>query len=267
MADIRIGVQLSSLRLPFQKALYTAASLGAQAVEIDARNELRPRDLSETGARQIRKLMSDFNLKVCAVRFATKRSYDDPEHLDARVEATKDAMTLARRLGCEFVINQLGGCLASEMDDDALAVSPPYGHLLGVLSDLGRFGQHSGAMLLAETGSEPPERLKKLLSELPESSIGVDFNPGQLIVNGFSSTDAVRELGRDIMHVHTVDAVRDLARGRGLEVQLGRGSVDFPNLLGLLEEWGYRGFFTVQRSGDGNPIRVVADAIEYLKNV
>ncbi len=39
----------------------------------------------------------------------------------------------------------------------------------------------------------------------------------------------------------------NLARGRGLDVPLGRGSVDYPALLGSLEERGYRGYFTIQR--------------------
>ena len=42
MLQIRIGVELASLRLPFKKGLLTARELGADAVEIDARQELRP---------------------------------------------------------------------------------------------------------------------------------------------------------------------------------------------------------------------------------
>ena len=53
MLHVNIGIQLASLRQPFKKALHTAASLGAEAVEIDARNESWLRELSQTGLRQL----------------------------------------------------------------------------------------------------------------------------------------------------------------------------------------------------------------------
>ena len=41
--------------------------LGAEAVEIDARNELRPEEMSQTGVRQLRKMLEDLNLRVSAI--------------------------------------------------------------------------------------------------------------------------------------------------------------------------------------------------------
>jgi sugar phosphate isomerase/epimerase len=69
------------------------------------------------------------------------------------------------------------------------------------------------------------------------------------------------------MHVHATDGVRDLARGRGLEVHLGRGSVDFPALLGVLAERGYRGYFTVQRDGADDPMIELGQAVQYLRSL
>ena len=56
MLQLRIGIQLSSLGQPFKKALLTAARLGAQAVEIDARGEIQPREMTRTAVRQVRKM-------------------------------------------------------------------------------------------------------------------------------------------------------------------------------------------------------------------
>ena len=105
--QIKIGIQLSSLRQPFKKALHTAARLGARGVEIDARSEIRPDQLSQTGLRQIRKMLEDLDLRVCAVGFRTRRGYHVAEDLDARVAATKRAMKLAYDLGAELVTNQV----------------------------------------------------------------------------------------------------------------------------------------------------------------
>ena len=76
MLELKVGIQLASLQLPFKKALHIAAELGANGIEIDARNDLKPQDLSRTGLRQLRKTLDDRNLRVCAIGFQTRRGYD-----------------------------------------------------------------------------------------------------------------------------------------------------------------------------------------------
>lgn len=260
MLELKVGIQLASLRLPFRKALHTAAELGADGVEIDARNELKPQDLSRTGLRQLRKTLDDRNLRVCAVGFQTRRGYDVLEDLDRRVEATKQAMQFAYDLGASVVINQVG----------QIPTEPggaKWDLLMQVLTDLGRHGQRVGAMLAAETGAEDATTLRQLLDALPQGSIGVNLDPGNLIVNGFSASDAARQLGAHVMHVHAKDGVRDLAQGRGLETQLGRGAVDFPEILGTLEEHEYRGYFTIERQHANDPVLEVGQAVQYLRSL
>lgn len=260
MQQINIGIQLASLRQPFKKALHTAARLGARCVEIDARNEVVPRDMSQTGLRQVRKMLEDLNLRVAAIRFRTERGYQASELLDRRVAATKDAMKLAYLLGAPVVVNQVGTVPPESTGHE-------WGTLTDALTDLGRYGQHVGAFLAAETGTESGADLKRLLSALPAGFIAVDLNPGNLIINGFSPREAVEQLGQYILHVHARDGVRDLAQGRGLEVALGRGSADFHELLGLLEEHTYRGPVTIERHSAEDPVREIGVAVQYLQNL
>jgi sugar phosphate isomerase/epimerase len=258
--ELKVGVQLASLQLPFRKALHTAAELGADGVEIDARNDLKPQDLSHTGLRQLRKTLDDRNLRVCAVGFQTRRGYEILEDLDRRVEATKQAMQFAYDLGASVVINQVGQ-IPTEPG------GPQWELLVQVLTDLGRFGQRVGAMLAVETGAEDAATLRQLLDALPQGSIGINLDPGNLIVNGFSASDAAKQLGEHVMHVHAKDGVRDLAQGRGLETQLGRGAVDFPEILAILEEHEYRGYFTIERQRASNPVLEVGQAVQYLRHL
>src|SRR6476620_7882921 len=95
---VKIGIQTRSLRQPIRQALITAARLGAAGVEIDARSELRPHDVSRTGIREFHKLMDDMNLRVAAVAFPTRRGYDVPDDLERRVLATQEAMRFAADL-------------------------------------------------------------------------------------------------------------------------------------------------------------------------
>ena len=259
MLRIRLGVELVCLKQPLKKALHTAADLGADAVEIDARTMLRPTDLSDTALRQIRKMLDDLNLRVCAIGFPTRRGYHVAEELDRRIEATKAAMQMAWRLGAPVVVNQIGQIPADESSAD-------WRTLIEALSDLGRHGQHVGAMLAARTGREEAPELVRLINALPLGSLQVDFDPGALIVNGFSASEAIVELAPYVAHVHARDGTRDLARGRGIETPLGRGSVDFPNLLGVLEEHDYRGYFTIERNSD-DPQEEIRMAVRYLRNI
>lgn len=260
MLQLKVGIQLTCLREPFKKSLETAARLGANAVEIDARSQLQPRELSQTGLRQIRKLLDDFELKVCAVRFQTRRGYDVIEDLDRRIEATKEVMQMAYKLGAPVVVNQIGRVPAE-------SEGPQWDLLLQALTDLGRFGQHAGSLIAAKTGTEEGSDLLRLIEAAPAGLVGVDFDPGSLLIHGFSPQAAIDALAGHVLHVHVRDAVRDLAQGRGLEVPLGRGSVDFPQILGRLEEHGYRGYFTVERRQSEDPITEIGQAVQYLKNL
>lgn len=260
MPEVKIGIQLASLRMPLKKALHAAAQLGASGVEIDARSGIRPQDLSDTGRRQLRKMLDDLNLRVAAVRFRTNRGYDVPDDLDRRMSATKEAMKFAYSLGANVLVNQVGFIPES--------IEAPAADLLrACLCDLARYGQHVGTILAAETGAEPGELLAKFLSSLPESALGITFNPGNLILNGFSVEQALPACCPLTMLVHAKDGVRDSARRRGVEVPLGRGSAEFPQILGMLEERQYKGWFVIEREECEDPVTEIGYAVQFLRNL
>ncbi|HUY92704.1 MAG TPA: sugar phosphate isomerase/epimerase family protein [Pirellulales bacterium] len=260
MPPLKIAVDLSCLHLPFKQALLAAKRLGAAAVEIDARGEINPQALSQSGRRQLRKLLDDLDLRVAAVSFRTRRGYDVPHDLQRRIEATKRAMEFAYSLGASLVVNSIGR--VPEKSE-----GPAWTTLIEALADLGGYGQHVGASLAAETGGESGADLARLLAALPPGSLAVCLNPGNLIINGFSPLDAIQALGADIRYVHAKDGVRDLAQGRGIETPLGRGAADFPALCGALEEHGYRGYWTIQRERAENPLAEIGQAVSYLQSL
>ena len=260
MLQIRVGVELASLRQPFKKALLTARELGAEAVEIDIRGELKPDDLTHTGVRHVRKMLEDLNLRVSAVTFRTRRGYATQDDLDARIDATKRALKLAYDLGTNVLVNHIGR-VPPETDTAATST------LLQALTDIGRHGQRVGAMFAAETGTESGADLAALIARLPPGAIGVDFNPASLILHGHSPREAAAALAPHVLHLHATDATRDLALGRGIEVPLGQGSADLPEILALLEEQQYRGYLTIARHDTNTPLADIRQALEFLRNL
>ena len=255
---LKIGVEIAGLRLPLKKALRAAAQLGVEAVQIDARGEITPRELSQTGLRQLRKMLEDLRLRVSAVAFRTRRGYDTTADLEPRIAATKAAMEFAHALGAGVVVNHVGRVPADQE-------SQPWRTLVEVLGELGRHGHRVGALLAAETGTESGEDLARLLAALPQRAIGVDLDPANLVMGGFSPLEAVAVLGPSILHVHATDAVSEPAAGRGTRAALGHGTADFPALLAALDEHRYQGYLTVTHHAAADPVEETAQAVRYLR--
>ena len=89
-------------------------------------------------------------------------------------------------------------------------------------------------------------------------------SPGQA---GHSPSEAVELLGAHILHVHACDAILETSTRRTTEVELGRGSADFPELLGMLTEFNFRGWATIERRESPNPIPEIENAVAYLRNL
>lgn len=257
---IKIGIQTRSLRQPLRQALTTAASLGAAGVELDARTELRPSEISQTGLRELLKLLSDRNLRVSAVAFPTRRGFGVPDDLERRVLAAQEAMRFAANLRSEVVIVRVGR-VPAEADDAAFI------RHVEALTALGICGERLGVRLAIQTADASPQDLLRLLKALPAQSTGIDLHPSGLIRGGHSTHEAVELLGPHVLHVHACDAVRDVASRAAVEVELGRGAADFPELLGRLTEFDFRGWVTIERHDSANPLAEIENAVQFLRSL
>jgi sugar phosphate isomerase/epimerase len=228
-------------------------------VELAAKSPFSPRELTQTGRRQLRKMLTDAGLRVSCLSFPTRQGYDVTENLDRRIAATRDALDLAHALGTNVVVNRIGYVSADPAD-------PGRGLMAEALLEIARHGERCGAMLAARTGSEPGSVLADFLRAMPASALGVDFDPAGLVANRFSISDAITALAPYVVHVHARDAVYDPSEGRGVEVTVGRGSADVPLLAATLDAHGYHGYFTIQRHPTGNVIAELDDAVTYLRS-
>ncbi len=260
MLDIKIAVQARTLRLPLKKALPVAAELGVSAIELDGRADLPPGEMGQTAIRAIRKLLDDHQLSVAAVNFASRRGFHALDGLEARVDALKATMRMAHALGASIVPFSVGHIPT----EDELPTA--WNTLVEVLSDLGAYGQHVGALLAADTGAQSPEDLPRLIEALPQHALGVALNPASLTGHGHDAAAAAQQFGAMVYHVYAGDALYDPAARHGEQTTLGRGMVDYPALLGALEERGYRGHFTIAAAPSDTPMDATSQAIQYLQS-
>ncbi len=260
MITVKFGLETRSLRQPLRRALVTAAELGAVGVEIDLRSELPLADLSQSAIRQFRKLLGDYNLRLAAVSYPTRRGYEDPNELDRRLAGTRQAMKVAAELGARVVVNRAYGELPE-------ANTPQRDALLQALESLAREGNRVGARLAALTTAQPASELAALLGALPEGTLGAALHPANLLAGGHSPVEALEQLGRNVLHVYANDAVRDFGANRTVDVELGRGSADMPAVLAALDGYEYQGWIVAERRNSPDPATELGNAMAYLRRL
>jgi len=253
-----IAAQTLCLRQTFTKALHTAAKMGCEGVQIDARKELRPAEISETGLRQLRKMLADLNLQVASIALPTRRGFSDPSDLDRRLQATMAAMRFASQLGSRILVGNLGSLPSVESTSERTA-------LIEAITCLATYGERWGVALAVDCGGADLESVVELIDTLPEGTLGLDLNPARQIAHGNLPATFIEQAGRHIRHVYATDGVRDLSGGQPIAVQLGRGTADFPELLGRLEEHSYRGWLTIAPNESKYPLEELSDAVQYLR--
>lgn len=258
MIRLRLAVATRALLLPLKLSLQRAAELEMSGVQLDARNEITPGELSETGRRQLMHLIKELGLTVASVDFPTRRPLQDPDRLEQRLNALKESMQFAAQLKAKVVTLRTGR-VATEPDAEETKT------LVSILNDLARHGNHVGVTLALSPSSDQPETITRVISAVNEGPIGINFDPASFVMSGDKPADAFRALHAQVSHVVVRDAIRDAYSG--VEVAMGRGEVPWDELLALLDESGYPGWLTIDRlQGDNRPADV-ARAVQYLKQI
>ncbi len=97
-----------------------------------------------------------------------------------------------------------------------------------------------GVRLALETGQEEAQTLLGVLDELERETVGVNFDPANMILYGMGDpVAALRILGARVLQIHVKDAVASAVPGTwGEEVRVGTGQVDWPAFFAVIEEQG-----------------------------
>ncbi len=259
MLPLRMAVATSSLQESLKKSLKTAADMGAEGVHFDLRNEVRPGELSETGRRQLLHYLDEMNLAVASAVFPTRRAFYDLDELDTRLEATRQAMERAFQLKAKVLTLRIG-----RVPEDP--ESEEYQILRQVMNDLARHGNRVGVILAVTPMRDEPARLLELLRQITEGPIGIHFDPATFVMSGRNPSEALAQLQEYLVHFLVRDGVRDID-GSGMEVPVGRGEVEWEEILALLDEAEYRNWLIVDRTQGEDRPGDIRRAMQYLRNV
>ena len=259
MEPLRRAVACHCLPQPIRRAIRAAVELQATGIQFNARQELRPADLSDSGRRQLRHDLEMDGLTISSLAFPTRRSLHDPEQLEARLSGLKQTLDFAYQLRVPIVVARVGAIPADKDSDD-------YKLLVDTLNEVARHGNRVGATLAITPTRDSASDLKELISKITDGPVGINFDPAVFAMCGRDAIAAYREMHPYVLHVTARDGVRDID-GSGQEVVLGRGDVDWPELIALLTEADYHGWVTVDRTSGADEFQDAARALTYLRTV
>ena len=153
------------------------------------------------------------------------------EHWAGNLASIQACAAIARRLDLRLVTMH-AGFLPHDPANRGYVV------MLGRLRRIADMFAEHGLALGLETGQETAETLARVLGDVDNPAVGVNFDPGNMILYGMGDpVAALRRLAPWVRQVHVKDALPASSPGQwGTEVRVGTGAVDWPAFFGVLKD-------------------------------
>lgn len=280
MFNFPIGVILESFRTTRSEAIKKAAALGANGIQMYARDGVNaPENLNSAARKALLREVKESGLVFSALCGDLGRGFGNKELNPMLIEKSKRILDLAKDLETDIVTTHIGVVPADKNHER-------YKIMQEACYELSRYADSIGSHFAIETGPERSETLKEFLDSLGSKGVAVNLDPANLaMVVADDAVNAVNNLKDYIVHTHAKDGVmlertnpeyiyKTIPMPEDMknityykEVPLGTGSVDFNAYLKALSDVGYRGFLTIEREVGQNPAADIKTAYDYLKNI
>ena len=162
---------------------------------------------------------------------------------------------------------------------------PKWARFVDSLGQIAEHGEKVGATLALETGPEPPPVVRRMVETVNSRALRVNFDPANLILwppilaerrkvpydydaamRDFDPVEGLRTLIPYVVHAHAKDAVAN-RQGEREEVPLGTGMARWPELHRIFQEYGYSGYYAIERECGQNAMADVRNAVTFLRGL
>ncbi len=276
---MKIGILADWLGLGFEGNILKSAEMGADGVQLYAvEGELAPENMDAAARRKASRFVRDTGLVISAIcGDLGGGGFAFPADNAAKIARTKEIVDLALDLGCNIVTTHIGVVPADPGHERFRVIAD-------ALSELGAYAESRGAVFAIETGPEKSEDLLRMLRTVGSRGIGVNLDPGNLVMcHNESPVVSVGNLKDFIVHTHAKDGRllrhcdMDIIYGMVpapegfdeneycVELPLGEGDVHFETYLPALKAAGFDGFLTIERECGEDPQKDIGLAIDFLR--
>jgi|LSQX01.3.fsa_nt_gb sugar phosphate isomerase/epimerase len=279
MADLKIAVMLSSLRMEPYEGLEKIAEMGVTGVHLGVGGgQFAPENMSKQDRKDLLKHLDSLGLEISAVSaWGGGVHLEDDDCTEALAQAER-VLELAADLECGIWQGHVG-IMPEDVND------PGWANHVRHHEEIAKMGERIGACLAIETGPEPPYVLKRLIETVGSDVIRINWDPANLILwparyakdageeydkqkwmDLFQPVEGLDMVGQWVVHVHAKDAlVHD--NGERQEVAFGTGWVDWDAFISKLhDDHGYDGYFAIEREVGENPVADIQTAVDFLKS-
>ncbi len=169
-----------------------------------------------------------------------------PSTRAARIAALKRASDLGKQCGIGAVHTHCG--FIPEDPND-----PLYPQAVAAIKDVGSYCRQNGQTFLMETGQETPITMLRAIEGTGLDNVCVNLDTANLILYGKGEpVGAMDVVGTRVRGLHAKDGLYPTdPRKLGEEVAIGKGRVNFPELMRRLRELSYSGPITIEREISG----------------
>jgi sugar phosphate isomerase/epimerase len=168
------------------------------------------------------------------------------EHWAANLAAAGENADVARSIGIKLVTFH-GGHIPARPGDPIRALML---ERLRAVTDA--FAQR-GVRVALETGQETAETMLDVLDDLDRPTVGVNFDPANMILYGTGDPiEALEKLAPRVAQIHIKDALSSADPDQwGTEVRAASGEVDWPRFFDVIKRTKIRADLMIEReSGD-----------------
>ena len=181
------------------------------------------------------------------------------EHWEQNWRNIQGVAQLATDLGLKQMTFHAGFLPHDESD-------PQFAKLLDRITCIADLFAAKGIDLGFETGQETAETLGAFLTKLNRASVGVNFDPANMIL--YDKGDpiaALRALGTWLKSCHLKDAIKTTVPGAwGQEVTVGTGEVDWQAFFRVLDELKFTGDLCIEREADNQRVADIRAARDFV---
>jgi L-ribulose-5-phosphate 3-epimerase len=182
------------------------------------------------------------------------------ETWESNREAAKANADLAARLGLDLVTLHAGFIPHNRSD-------PEYRKLIKRLQEIVDIFAERSVRVGLETGQESASGLLDALDDLERKSVGVNFDPANMILYGMGDpVPAMESLAPRIVQIHIKDAIASAKKDEwGTEVPVGDGAVDWRGFFKVMKDRVVVRDIVIEREAGDQRAADVRQAVELVR--
>ncbi|GHV23807.1 hypothetical protein FACS1894174_09960 [Bacteroidia bacterium] len=247
--------------IPLSETIQNLSDLGLDGIEFTPRKD----ELLKQGftRESFRDLLAEKKLSVAGNYFGG--NFFDPDQQDNIMSSFKSTLENLKFYGAKNVIIGPPGRGKEEEIKEKIKKSAPF------LNELGKIAKDSGLQIgvhpHVNTIIETPEEIDLIMELTDAKYVKMAPDTGHIQLGGGNVVDIVRKYSNRLSYFHLKDVSGKFKRpnfGPNLR-ELGKGEVDFPEIMKILKSIKYSGWLNVEQDSTSmTPLESATESMKYI---